>query len=91
MENFFHFSLQKPFKVVLYLGEVVLNLGEVVLASRGLGFVDTCCCTTDHSIPALIMYSTDGRQRIRETLNLTTDADSITIAMNGRATFCCFT
>ena len=53
MENFFHFSLQEPYKVVLHLGEVVLHRGEVVLAGGGLGFVDSCCSTTDHSVPVL--------------------------------------
>ena len=61
MENFFHFSLQEPYKVVLHLGEVVLYTGEVVLAWGGLGFVDTCYCTTDHSIPALFMYTLQHR------------------------------
>ena len=63
VENFFHFSLQKPYKVVLFLGEVVLNPGEVVLASGGLGFVDTCERTTDHSIPAFSIYRADSGVR----------------------------
>ena len=66
VENFFHFSLQKPYKVVLFLGEVVLNPGEVVLASGGLGFVDTCERTTDHSIPAFSIYSADSGVRGKE-------------------------